>query len=88
MSEVRVSVEWIFADIIDYFKFLDFQKIVKISLNAVGKMNVTCALLDNARVCCYGSTTLMFLPQKLGIIFTKSAKHVLQKLNNTFPLEK
>ena len=57
MSEVRVSVEWIFADIIDYFKFLDFQKIVKISLNAVGKMYVTCALLDNARVCCYGSTT-------------------------------
>ena len=33
MNEVRVSVEWIFADIIDYFKFLDFQKIVKISLN-------------------------------------------------------
>ena len=32
--------------------------------------------------------TLMFLPQKLGIIFTKSAKQVLQKLNNTFPLEK
>ena len=29
----------------------------------------------------------MFLPQKLGIIFTKSAKQVLQKLNNTFPLE-
>ena len=57
MSEVRVSVEWIFADIIDYFKFLDFQKIVKISLNAVGKMYVTCALFDNARVCCYGSTT-------------------------------
>ena len=29
----------------------------------------------------------MFLPQKLGIIFTKSAKQVLQKLDNTFPLE-
>ena len=26
MSEVRVSVEWIFDDIINYFKFLDFKK--------------------------------------------------------------
>ena len=26
MSEVRVSVEWIFGDIINYFKFLDFKK--------------------------------------------------------------
>ena len=26
MSEVRVSVEWIFGDIITYFKFLEFKK--------------------------------------------------------------
>ena len=26
MSGVRVSVEWIFGDIITYFKFLDFKK--------------------------------------------------------------
>ena len=26
MSEVRVSVEWIFGDIINYFKFLDLKK--------------------------------------------------------------
>ena len=26
MSAVRVSVEWLFADIINYFKFLDFKK--------------------------------------------------------------
>ena len=25
MSEVRVSVEWIFADIVNYFKFLDLK---------------------------------------------------------------
>ena len=58
MSEIRVSVEWIFGDIINYFKFLDFKKKnLKISLSAVGKMHVTCALLHNARVGCYGSTT-------------------------------
>ena len=69
MSEVRVSVEWFFADIIDYFKFLDFQKILKISLNAVGKMYVTCALLHNAHVCCYGSTTSGYFdvsPSEIG----------------------
>ena len=26
MSRVRVSVEWIFGDIIKYFKFVDFKK--------------------------------------------------------------
>ena len=57
MSQVRVSVEWIFGDIITYFKFLDFKKNLKIYLSAVGKMYVTCALLHNARAMLYGSTT-------------------------------
>ena len=30
MSEVRVSVEWIFGDIINYFKFLDYKKNLKV----------------------------------------------------------
>ena len=29
MGSVRVSVEWIFKDIINYFKFLDFKKNLK-----------------------------------------------------------
>ena len=37
MKEVRVSVEWIFGDIINYFKFLDFKKDLKIGLSSVGK---------------------------------------------------
>ena len=56
----RVSVEWNFGDVINYFKSLDFKKknlVLKISSSAVGKMYVTCALLHNARVCCYGFTT-------------------------------
>ena len=60
MSEVRVSVEWIFGDIINYFKFLDFKKNLKIHLSAVGKMYITCALLHNARAMLYGSTTSKF----------------------------
>ena len=37
MSEVRVSVEWLFGDIANYFKFLDFKKNFKIKLSSVGK---------------------------------------------------
>ena len=57
MSTVRVSVEWVFGDIINYFKFLDFKKNLKIGLSAVGKMYIICALLHNARICLYGSET-------------------------------
>ena len=38
MSTGRVSVEWLFGDINDFFKFVDFKKTQKISLSAVGKM--------------------------------------------------
>ena len=32
MSKVRTSVEWVFGDMINYFKFLDFKKNLKIGL--------------------------------------------------------
>ena len=57
MSEVRISVEWIFGDVINYLKFLDFQKGLKFKLSAVGKMYLVCALMQNARTCLYGNTT-------------------------------
>ena len=57
MSSVRVSVEWIFKDIINYFKFLDFKKNLKVQLSAVGKIYIVCTLLHNAKYCLYGSTT-------------------------------
>ena len=56
-SCVRVSVEWIFKDIINCFKFLDFKKNLKVQLSAVGKMYIVCTLLHNARCCLHGSTT-------------------------------
>ena len=60
MSSVRVSVEWIFGDVINYYKFLDFRKNLKIELSAVGKMYIICALLQNARSCFYGNSTSSF----------------------------
>jgi len=60
MSKVRISVEWIFGDILNYFKFLDFKKNLKIGLSAVGKMYLVCALLHNARACLYQNSTSTF----------------------------
>ena len=57
MSTVRVSVEWLFADIINYFKFMDFKKDLKIGLSQVGKMYIVCALLRNALTCLYSNST-------------------------------
>ena len=57
MSKVRINVEWIFGDIINYFKFLDFKKGLKLQLSAIGKMYLVCAILQNAHTCLYGNKT-------------------------------
>ena len=60
MSSVRVSVEWLFGDILNYFKFIDFKKNLKIGLSSIGKTYVVCALLRNALTCLYGNMTSEF----------------------------
>ena len=57
MTKARVSVEWIFGDILNCFKFTDFKKNLKIGLRSVGKIYTVCALLRNAMTCLHGSTT-------------------------------
>ena len=37
MSKAWVSVEWNFGDILNYFKFTDFKKSLKISLSSLAK---------------------------------------------------
>ena len=60
MSSSRMSVEWLFGDIINSFKFLDFKKNLKIGLSSVGKMYVVSALIRNALTCLYGNETSRF----------------------------
>lgn len=60
MSAVRSSVEWLFGDIVNYFKFLDFKKNLKIGLSQVGKMYIVCSILRNALTCLYSNTTADF----------------------------
>ena len=57
ITSACVSLEWVFGDIIEYFKFLDFWKNLKIKLSVVIKMHIVCALLHNARSCFYGTST-------------------------------
>ena len=57
MSQVWVSIEWIFGDIMNFFRFLDFKKNVKVQLSTVGKMYTVCTILQNARCCLHAFTT-------------------------------
>ena len=53
MARVRVSVEWLFGNVINNFKFSDFKKNQKIDLSNVSKMYRVRALLTNARTSLY-----------------------------------
>ena len=70
MSSVRTSVEWLFGDIQNYFKFIDFKKNLKVGLSSVGKMYVVSALLRNALTCLYGKhrSISSWIPQAYKII--------------------
>ena len=60
MSQVRIAVEWVVEDVINYFKFLDFKKNLGIGLSGVGKFYIVSALLRNALTCLYGNSTSNF----------------------------
>lgn len=57
MGSVHTSVEWLFGDLINYFKFLDYKKNLKIGPSHVGKMYIVSALLRNALACLYCNRT-------------------------------
>jgi len=57
MSSVRSCVEWLFGDIVNYFKNIDFKKNLRIGLSNIGKLYIVCALLQNVLTCLYGNLT-------------------------------
>ena len=61
MSKVRVTVEWLFGDITNWFAFMGYKKNLKHNLSCVGKMYMVCALVKNARTCLHGSMTSRLL---------------------------
>ena len=57
----RVSVEWIFGDVVKCFEFLDFKRNSKICSSAIEKMCILCTLLLNlGYVYMHGTTTSAF----------------------------
>ena len=54
-------MEWLFGDIVNYFKFLDFKKNLKIGMSSIGKLYLVSALLQNAITCLYGNNISEFL---------------------------
>ena len=53
MSKARVSVEWMFGEIVEKFKFVDFKKNLKVGLTSAGKIYRVSAILTNAHACLY-----------------------------------
>ena len=60
MSEVRVSVEWLFGDVAEYFKFVDYKKNLKLGMSAVAKQYIVSALFRNILTCLYRNSTATF----------------------------
>ncbi|XP_066925268.1 uncharacterized protein [Clytia hemisphaerica] len=55
MSAVRVTVEWLFGLVSNYFKFIDFKKMQRIGMSPFGKVYIVCSILQNAHTCLYGN---------------------------------
>lgn len=92
MSAVRESVEWLFGDIVNYFKFMDFHKNLKIGLSSVGKMYIVSALLCNAHTCCNGNQTSEYFnlepqPLKSTLFRIPLGAHLFTNQYNIFRLK-
>ena len=59
-STVRSSVQWLFGDVINSFKFNYFKKDLKLFLSSVGKIYVVSVLLRNAITYLYGNMASEF----------------------------
>ena len=57
MAKVRITVEWSFGEILNFFKFTDYKKSQKVLLSACGKMYIVSGLLTNAHTCVYKNNT-------------------------------
>jgi hypothetical protein len=60
MSQVRISVEWAFGKICQYFSYVDFKRNSKVLLQPVAKYYLVATLLTNCHTCLYGSLTTTF----------------------------
>lgn len=57
MSAVRISVEWGFQKILQYFPFVDFKKNMKLLLQPIGAYYICATILTNCHTCLNRSET-------------------------------
>ena len=74
MSSVRSCVEWLFGDIVNYFKFIDFKKNLKIGLSNIGKLYIVCAVLQML-----SPVYTAILPQSFLIFIHLHYRNILHK---------
>ena len=53
MSKARLTAEWMFGEVTNNFKFIDFKKNLKTGLSCVDKFCRVSAILTNAHTCLY-----------------------------------
>ena len=72
MTSVRVSVEWMFGSICNYFALIDMKKQQEINLSAFRKIYIVFSLLQNAHTCLYGH--IVSLLQLYSYVFHEEHK--------------
>ena len=58
LTSVGSCVEWVFVYIVNFFKFSDFKKNLKIGLSNIGKLSIVSDVVQNT--CLYGNLTSEF----------------------------
>ena len=51
ISSAKSCVEWLFSDIVNYFKCIDFKKNLKTGLSNIEKCHIVCPVLQNVLTC-------------------------------------
>ena len=64
LSSVRITVEWGFAELVEHWKFLDFQLAMKIFQCPVAQYYINAAFLSNLRNCLLGNKTQQYFNAK------------------------
>ena len=60
LSSVHITVEWGFTELVDHWKFLDFQSAMKIFQCPVAQYYVNAAFLSNIQNCLLGYRTQQY----------------------------
>ena len=71
-SKASVGVEWVFEDIANFFKLLDFKKNLELRLSSIGKIYIVCAFLRNIHTCVYGTMTSTLFQHVTSLIFSSN----------------